>query len=342
MQWTDEGIVLGSKRHGEGNAILELMTRAHGRHLGLVRGGANARLRPVLQAGNCVSCTWRARLDEHLGHYMVEALDARAASFLPIPHALYGMTYLAALCRLLPERDSHPQVHAALVHLLDGLIDPRRAAPDMVRFELRLLAELGFGLDLSACAASGVETDLVYVSPKSARAVSRQAGEPWKDKLLVLPAFLCEADANEPSWIDPFAPIIPNTRSPIANPSTPSPAASILPARSPPTTAGNSYRMKSFANPPATATSKAFTEAAWTRTSTSPGPATGSATSITAGGTSNAVIAKAFTGSLLRSMCEEPTTAGRVFPRVARSRHWREAQPVLLAELRDDRRRKHR
>jgi len=199
MQWTDEGIVLGSKRHGEGNAILELMTRAHGRHLGLVRGGANARLRPVLQAGNCVSCTWRARLDEHLGHYMVEALDARAASFLPIPHALYGMTYLAALCRLLPERDSHPQVHAALVHLLDGLIDPRRAAPDMVRFELRLLAELGFGLDLSACAASGVETDLVYVSPKSARAVSRQAGEPWKDKLLVLPAFLRESCGDDPS-----------------------------------------------------------------------------------------------------------------------------------------------
>jgi DNA repair protein RecO (recombination protein O) len=199
MQWTDEGIVLGSKRHGEGNAVLEVMTRAHGRYLGLVRGGGNARLRPVLQAGNRVSCTWRARLDEHLGHYLVEALDARAASFLPIPHALYGMTYLAALCRLLAERDPHPQVHAALVHLLDGLIDPRRAGPDMVRFELSLLAELGFGLDLSACAASGAETDLVYVSPKSGRAVSRQAGEAWKDKLLVLPAFLRESCAADPS-----------------------------------------------------------------------------------------------------------------------------------------------
>src|SRR6266581_4873482 len=183
MQWTDEGIVLGSKRHGEGNAVLELMTRAHGRHLGLVRGGANARLRPVLQAGNCVSCTWRARLDEHLGHYAVEALDARAAALLPVAHALYGMTHLAALCRLLPER----------------LLDPRRAAPGMVRFELKLLAELGFGLDLSACAASGEETDLVYVSPKSARAVSRQAGEPWKDKLLVLPAFLRESCGDDPS-----------------------------------------------------------------------------------------------------------------------------------------------
>src|SRR5262249_56197252 len=103
MQWTDEGIVLGSKRHGEGNAVLELMTRAHGRHLGLVRGGANARLRPVLQAGNRVSCIWRARLDGHLGHYVVEALDARAASFLPIPHALYGLTYLPPLCPLPPD-----------------------------------------------------------------------------------------------------------------------------------------------------------------------------------------------------------------------------------------------
>jgi DNA repair protein RecO (recombination protein O) len=202
MQWTDEGIVLGSKRHGEANTILEVMTRAHGRHLGLVRGGASSRLRPVLQPGNRVSCTWRARLDEHLGHYMVEALDARAATFLPVPHALYGMMHLAALCRLLPERDPHPQIHAALEHVLDGLIDPRRAAPAMVRFELQLLAELGFGLDLSTCAASGKEAELVYVSPKSGRAVSRQAGEPWRDKLLALPAFLREASAADPSLQD--------------------------------------------------------------------------------------------------------------------------------------------
>jgi DNA repair protein RecO (recombination protein O) len=199
MQWTDEGIVLGSKRHGEANAILELMTRAHGRHLGLVRGGASSRLRPVLQPGNRVSSTWRARLDEHLGHYVVEGLDARAASFLPVPHALYGMTHLAALCRLLPERDPHPQIHAALEEVLDGLLDRRRAGAGVVRFELLLLAELGFGLDLSTCAASGAEDDLVYVSPKSGRAVSRQAGEPWKDRLLLLPAFLREAVAGDPS-----------------------------------------------------------------------------------------------------------------------------------------------
>jgi len=109
------------------------------------------------------------------------------------------MTHLAALCRLLPERDPHPQIHAALEHVLDGLIDPRRAAPGMVRFELQLLAELGFGLDLSICAASGAETDLAYVSPKSGRAVSRQAGEPWREKLLALPAFLRDASADAPS-----------------------------------------------------------------------------------------------------------------------------------------------
>jgi|SRR5262245_2701428 len=202
MQWTDEGIVLGVKRHGEGNAILELMTRAHGRHLGLVRGGASSRLRPVLQPGNRICSTWRARLDEHLGLYAVEALDARAAAFLPVPHALYGMTHLAALCRLLPERDPHPQIHAALEAIIDGLLDARQARLDVARFELQLLAELGFGLDLTSCAASGVETDLVYVSPKSGRAVSRQAGAPWKDKLLPLPAFLGET-ADQPSAGEP-------------------------------------------------------------------------------------------------------------------------------------------
>jgi DNA repair protein RecO (recombination protein O) len=211
MQWTDEGIVLGVRRHGEANAILELMTREHGRHLGLVRGGASSRQRPVLQPGNRVSATWRARLDEHLGLYVAEGLDARSASFLTVPHALYGMTHLAALCRLLPERDPHLEIHAVLDALLDGLLDLRRAGPNVVRFELQLLAELGFGLDLASCAASGSETELVYVSPKSGRAVSRQAGEPWKDRLLPLPAFLGEPDDQidvnrqdiDPQDIDP-------------------------------------------------------------------------------------------------------------------------------------------
>src|SRR5438034_9689490 len=105
MEWTDDAVVLGVRRHGEVNAILELMTPGHGRHLGLVRGGAGSRMRPVLQPGNRVGATWRARLDEHLGTYLVEGLELSAASFLSAAHAVFGIAHLAALCRLLPERD---------------------------------------------------------------------------------------------------------------------------------------------------------------------------------------------------------------------------------------------
>jgi DNA repair protein RecO (recombination protein O) len=203
MEWSDEGIVLGVKRHGEANAILELMTRGHGRHLGLVRGGGGSRLRPVLQPGNSLSATWRARLDEHLGHYAVEGTDLRAASFLHAAHAVYGITHLAALCRLLPERDPHPEVFEALLGMLAHFGEPALLAVRVVRFELDLLAELGFGLDLAQCAATGTDHDLVYVSPKSGRAVSRAAGEPWHDRLLRLPAFLAaQADTPTPSAED--------------------------------------------------------------------------------------------------------------------------------------------
>jgi DNA repair protein RecO (recombination protein O) len=195
MQWTDDGIVLGARKHGEASAILELMTPAHGRHLGLVRGGAGRRLRPVLQPGNRVSATWRARLDEHLGHYTVEAIDLAAAEFFATAHAVHGVTHLAALCRLLPERDPHPRIHAALEEVLGGLTDARSCGPEIVRFELGLLAELGFGLDLARCAATGRIDDLAYVSPRSGRAVSRAAGLPWEARLLRLPAFLHDAEA---------------------------------------------------------------------------------------------------------------------------------------------------
>jgi DNA repair protein RecO (recombination protein O) len=195
MQWTDEGIVLGVKRHGEASGILELMTRDHGRHLGLVRGGFGSRLKPVLQPGNTLSVNWRARLDEHLGTYTVEGMNLRAANFFAAPHAIYGVTHLAALMRLLPERDPHAALYAVFDDILDHLGEAAVAAPMVVRFELQLLAELGFGLDLEQCVSTGATADLVYVSPKSGRAVSRMAGEPWADKMLQLPVFLREPQA---------------------------------------------------------------------------------------------------------------------------------------------------
>jgi DNA repair protein RecO (recombination protein O) len=192
MEWSDEGIVVGVRRHGEANAIVDVMTVGHGRHLGLVRGGGGSRLRPVLQPGNTVAVVWRARLDEHLGHYAVEGLRLRAAAFLSVPHALYGLTHLCALMRLLPERDPHPALLGALDAILDTFGEPEKAAVQIARFELQLLAELGFGLDLQECAATGVRDNLIYVSPKSGRAVSREAGAPWHDRLMRLPAFLSD------------------------------------------------------------------------------------------------------------------------------------------------------
>ncbi|EJW11524.1 DNA recombination and repair protein RecO [Rhodovulum sp. PH10] len=190
MQWSEDGIVLGVRRHGETSAIVELMTREHGRHLGLVRGGAGPRLQAVLQPGNRVAATWRARLDEHLGSYSVEGLRLRAGAYLALPHALYALTHLAALARLLPERDRHPHVHDALEAILDHLADRRAAAALVVRFERMMLAELGFGLALDRCAVSGETEDLAYVSPRTGRAVTRTVGAPWHDRLLPLPAVL--------------------------------------------------------------------------------------------------------------------------------------------------------
>jgi DNA repair protein RecO (recombination protein O) len=202
MEWTDEGIVLGVRRHGESSAIVELLTRGHGRHLGLVRGGSGTRMRPLLQPGNSVRVVWRARLDEHLGYYLIEATRLRAATVLASSHAVYGVTHLASLARLLPERDPHEDIYDMLDRTLNDFDDIGEAAVHLVKFELAMLAELGFGLDLETCAATGATSDLIYVSPKSGGAVSRQAGEPWRDKLLRLPPFLREADDGRNGWSD--------------------------------------------------------------------------------------------------------------------------------------------
>jgi DNA repair protein RecO (recombination protein O) len=202
MEWTDDGIVLGLRRHGESAAVVELLTREHGRHLGLVRGASGARMRPVLQPGNTVRAVWRARLDEHLGMYAIEGLQLRAANLIAASHGVYGVTHLAALARLLPERDPHEEIYAQLEHALDDFEQAGDAAVHIIRFELAILAELGFGLDLASCAATGETTDLIYVSPKSGGAVSRTAGEPWRDRLLPLPAFLREDGEEHHGWSD--------------------------------------------------------------------------------------------------------------------------------------------
>src|SRR6201995_4342961 len=155
MEWTDKGIVLGVRRHGESSAIVEMLTREHGRHLGLVRGGSSSRMRPLLQPGNSVTAVWRARLDEHLGTYAIEGTRLRAAALLASSHAVYGVTHLAALARLLPERDPHEDIFELLEHTLDDFDEPGEAAVHLVRFELAMLRELGFGLDLDNCAATG-------------------------------------------------------------------------------------------------------------------------------------------------------------------------------------------
>jgi DNA repair protein RecO (recombination protein O) len=199
MEWQDEGIIIGVRRHGETGAIVEAMTSGHGRHLGLVRGGRSRRMRPVLQPGNSIDMVWRARLSEHLGNFAVEPSRLRAAALMQAPVSLYGLQLLGAHLRLLPERDPHRGLYDASLVVLEHLDEPRKAAHLIVRFELALLDELGFGLDLSSCAATGSAEDLAWVSPKSGRAVSRAAGAPYAARLLGLPGFLLsggQASAN--------------------------------------------------------------------------------------------------------------------------------------------------
>lgn len=190
MEWRDEGIILGTRRHGETSAIVEVMTRAHGRHLGVVRGGRSKRMQPMLQVGNHVALHWWARLDEHLGSYQIEPLNFSAARLIDLPVALFGIQLAAAHLRLLPERDPHENLYQTLALLLDHSDSALTAGELLLRFEIVLLEELGFGLDLSCCAATGTKDDLIYVSPKSGRAVSRDAGAPWAERLLAMPQFM--------------------------------------------------------------------------------------------------------------------------------------------------------
>src|SRR5215471_11779513 len=208
MEWIDEAIVLSLRSHGESSGILEALTKDHGRHLGLVRGGASPKGRAQLQPGNRMKVTWRARLSEHLGIYTVELARARAGEMFENRAALIGLNAFAAVAgAALPEREPHAAAFLGADALLDAISLHEFAdwAPLFVRWELGLLDELGFGLDLSRCAATGSTDDLIYVSPKSGRAVSRDAGEAYRDRLLRLPAFLRGSQAGTPDAADLIA-----------------------------------------------------------------------------------------------------------------------------------------
>jgi DNA repair protein RecO (recombination protein O) len=192
MDWSDEGIVLSARRHGESSAVAMLLTEGHGRHAGLVRGGGGQRARGVLERGNRVHAAWHARLEDHLGTLKCELIASTAAGMLDDPIRLAALTAACAVAEVaLPEREPHPLIYSGLARVLASL-DGDSWGETYVRWELALLGDLGFGLDLSACAATGQCDDLAYVSPRTGRAVSRAAGEPYKERLLALPRFLIE------------------------------------------------------------------------------------------------------------------------------------------------------
>jgi DNA repair protein RecO (recombination protein O) len=192
MEWRDEGILLSVRRHGESSAIIEVLTSRLGRHAGLVRGGAGKTRSPVLQPGAQLSLEWNARLADHLGTFKVDLIRARAAAIMADRDALAALNAVSALLvRLLPEREPTPAVYAATLTLVDALGAAYRRWPvHYAAWEMTLLDALGFGLDLGSCAATGQREDLVYVSPRSGRAVSRAAGAPYAAGMLPLPQFL--------------------------------------------------------------------------------------------------------------------------------------------------------
>ena len=183
--------MLSARRHGENALVVQLLTRAHGHYAGLVRGGQGRKLRTVYQIGNRLDLTWKARLAEHLGAITGELSRGHAARFMDDPTRLACLVAVAAMAEAtLPEREPHPRAYEGLLALLEALDGDTGWARHYVEWEFALLTELGFGLDLTRCAATGETNDLVYISPKSGQAVSAAAGEPYRDKLLRLPDFL--------------------------------------------------------------------------------------------------------------------------------------------------------
>jgi DNA repair protein RecO (recombination protein O) len=190
MEWIDEAIVLSARPHGENAAVVTLLAAAHGRHAGLVAGGQGRNAQPVLQPGNRVKAAWRARLSEHLGNFTLDLAMSHAAAWLEAPEILTIIASAVAVTEAsLPERQPMPGIYAGLATLF-ALRDADLWGPSYVKWEMGLLQALGYGLDLSRCAASGAEENLTYVSPRTGRAVSQEAGAPYQEKLFPLPSFL--------------------------------------------------------------------------------------------------------------------------------------------------------
>lgn len=199
IDWRDEAILLSARRHGENALILSVLTRDRGRHAGLVRGGQSRKMKGALQPGNRIEVHWRARLEEHLGTMTVEPVRGYAAALMTEAGRLLAMGAALSLVEAaLPEREAHPDLFVSLDALMVAL-DDEGWAETYARWEVGLLAELGFGLDLRACAATGVTDDLRYVSPRTGRAVSGDAGRPYHDKLLPLPSFLTDRGSQRPN-----------------------------------------------------------------------------------------------------------------------------------------------
>jgi DNA repair protein RecO (recombination protein O) len=203
MEWSDEGFVLSARRHGEGDIVLSLLTRDHGRHAGLVKGGGGRRAAGLYEPGNRLRAIWRARLSDHLGNFTCESLAQNAAGLLDEPLRLAALTAAAAVAEAaLVEREPHPRAYDGFASLMEALLsddDTIAWAARYVHWELALLAEIGFGLDLASCAVNGDTAGLTFVSPNSGRAVSSRAGEPYRDRLLPLPAFLGGGVADLPA-----------------------------------------------------------------------------------------------------------------------------------------------
>ncbi|MEM7545628.1 MAG: DNA repair protein RecO [Pseudomonadota bacterium] len=206
MDWRDEGILLTVRRHGESAAIIDVFTAEHGRHAGVVRGGASRRMAPLLQPGAQIAVEWRARLQEHLGAYRVEPVRSRAATLMADGDCLAAVGSVAALLTAyLGEREPHPDFYAATVTLMDLIGTDADWLSAYVGWELMLLSELGFPLSLSSCASTGTTDDLVWVSPRTGHAVSAAAGTPYADRLLPLPPFLTGGTIDRQGLVDGLA-----------------------------------------------------------------------------------------------------------------------------------------